>query len=1128
MVISAVSGLVVAVPKSPVAAAAEVGDITTVGGIRWGYSGNGGGPRAPQLNYPFSIARSAQGDTYFADVESHVVRKISAPGVTSTVAGDGAGYDSFGDSWAPPGYSGDGGPATEAKLRDPFGVALDSQGNLYIADNGNNAIRRVDAGTGVIATIAGTGTYGYTGNGGPATEATLGSPVSVAIDGNDNVYFSEFNNHVVRKVDTATGVISVVAGSGVSGFAGDGGPATAAELASPEGIAFDGAGNLHIADYYNSVIRRVDALTGVITTVAGTPQSTGLAAGDGGPATEAVLFGPFWVAFDEADQLYISSHRANTVRRVDSAGIITTIAGTGGRGYSGDGGPATQATLKNPLGILVDGEWLYIADSYNDVIRRVGLASGTITTSAGHTGWSAEGLTARLAAFNYPHSVVVDAAGNAYVADTYDNTVRRISAATGIVTTVAGNGITDGRTRAGTFSGDGGPATEAGLHFPTALALDDQGHLYIADRANYRIRRVDLATGVITTVAGTGDRGYAGDGGPATDAMLDDVEGLAVDGDGALFIADNGNNRVRMVDPTGIITTFAGTGAWGYSGDDGAATAATLRGPAGVAVDPGGNVAIADSASNVVRGVRRSDGIIDTIAGTGTAGYGGDGGTATAAQLSRPAAVAFDDGGNLYITEASNSTVREVDAATGLIATVAGNGTAGYTGDDGPAAEAQLNEPLGVGVDPGGNLFVVDSANNAVRYVLRNAWIRVAPSTLFGFRRSSGYVADPVNTATGNFTTAHVDLDFTVDGLDWSRTYNSRNPDAGALGPGWSAGFDATALELPTGDVAVTDWDGRRVSFVRDGSTYVRPEEFFADLTKNPDGTLALHHDDGREEHFDQAGRLVWRRHWDGQGVTLAYSDGRLATASHNAGVSLTFIYTGLRLTGLVASDGRQVSFGYTDGNLTSVTDAAGGVTTYGYDAGDRLDRITDADGVVVVESTYDALGRVVGQTTPSGDALTFTYDDATGITTVAYAATGSVSRYAHDHQGRLTSITDAHGQTLTKSYDSAGNLIALTDRRGAALTQTFDDRGNVLTRSSPEGVSESFTYDASNRLSSGTAGQSSTTTFTYEGAQRIPSTVVDAGGQATAYTVDADGLVTSATDADGVVATSATTTGAA
>lgn len=1117
VVISAVSGLAVVVPTPPVAAATEVGDITTVGGIRWGYSGNGGGPRSPQLNYPFSIARSAQGDTYFADVESHVVRKVSASGVTSTVAGDGAGYDSFGDSWAPPGYSGDGGPATEAKLRDPFGVALDSHGNLYIADNGNNAIRRVDADTGVITTVAGTGAYGYSGNGGPATQAALRSPVSVAIDGDDNVYFSEFNNHVVRKVDASTGVIGVVAGSGVSGFAGDGGPATAAELASPEGIALDGAGNLHIADYDNSVIRRVDASSGVITTVAGTPQSTGLAAGDGGPATEAILFRPFWVAFDEADQLYVSSHLGNTVRRVDSAGIITTIVGTGARGYSGDGGPATQATLKNPLGILVDGPWLYVADSYNDVIRRVELSTGTITSWAGRSGWSAEGLSAGVAAFNYPHSVVADAAGNAYVADTYDNTVRRISATTGIITTVAGNGITDGRTRAGTFSGDGGPATEAGLHFPTALALDHQGHLYIADRANYRIRRVDLATGVISTVAGSGDRGYAGDGGPATAAMLDDVEGLAVDADGTVFIADNGNNRVRMVDPAGTITTFAGTGAWGYSGDGGAATAAALSGPAGLAVDADGNVAIADNFNDVVRGVRRSDGTIATIAGTGTAGYSGDGGAATAARLSGPAAVAFDDGGNLYVTETANSTVREVDAVTGVIATVAGNGTAGYTGDEGPAAEAQLNDPLGVAADPGGNLFVVDSANNAVRYVLRHAWVRVAASTLFGFRRSSGYVADPVNTATGNFTTATVDVDFIVDGLDWSRTYNSRNPDAGALGPGWSAGFDATAVELPGGDVAVTDWDGRRVTFVRQGSTYVRPEEFFADLTKKPDGTLALVYDDGREEYFDQAGRLVGRRSWDGQEVTLAYADGRPVSASHNAGVSLTFAYTGPRLTGLVASDGRQVSFGYTNGKLTSVTDAAGGVTTYGYDAGDRLDRITDADGVVVVQSTYDALGRVVAQTTPSGDAIAFSYDDATGITTVASAATGSVSRYAHDHQGRLRSITDAHGQALTKSYDSAGNLVALTDRRGAALTQSFDDRGNVLTRSSPEGVSESFTYDASGRLSSVTDGQSSTTTFAYEGAERLPSTVVDAGGQATTYAVGADGLVTSITDADGV-----------
>ena len=375
----------------------------------------------------------------------------------------------------------------------------------------------------------------------------------------------------------------------VGDFGGDGGPAIQAQLDAPTGVAVDGAGNLYIADCDNSRIRKVDSI-GTITTIAG----GGGFGEDGGPATQARLNLPNGVAVDSAGNLYIADTNNDRIRKVDSAGTITTIAGTGEQGFGGDGGPATQARLNYPYGVAVDGAGnLYIADRYNNRIRRVD-STGTITTIAGteKRGFSGDGGPAIQAPLFLPTGVAVDGAGNLYIADQYNHRIRKVDS-TGTITTIAGTGERR-------FGGDGGPAIQAQLDAPSGVAVDEAGNLYIADWSNARIRKVD-GTGTITTIAGTGERGFGGDGGPATQAQLDDPTGVAVDGAGTLYIADQYNHRIRRVDSTGTITTIAGTGELGFGGDGGPAIKAQLDDPTGVAVDGAGTLYIADASNHRIR-----------------------------------------------------------------------------------------------------------------------------------------------------------------------------------------------------------------------------------------------------------------------------------------------------------------------------------------------------------------------------------------------------------------------------------------------------------------------------------------------------------------------------------------------
>ena len=396
-------------------------------------------------------------------------------------------------------------------------------------------------------------------------------------------------------VRSRPGVITTVAGNGEPGYSCDNGPACAARLNEPKGLALDGKGNLYIADAENHVVRKVDLASGLITTVAGRPETGNGAGGPAGFHAPAEDEDPF------ADPPASKSEKF--VQVADLSGTVRYVVGAAKAGrFGGDGGPATQATL------------------------------------------------------NFPGAVAADRQGNLYVADTMNHRIRKVDATTGVMTTIVGTGQHR-------CSGDGGPATAAALNEPAALAVDDRGNLYIADQSNNRVRKVDLNTGTITTVAGTGETGYTGDGMPATEAGLSGPSGLVLGPDGALYIADTFSGRIRRVDPeTGMIGTVAGDGGeYRFSGLPNEFSTSLSR-PYGIALDGAGNILLTDSDSHLIRRWDRKKKIITRLAGSGQAQFGGDGGDPLNGSLNYPFGVVVDDAGNVYIADTFNHRVRLIAA----------------------------------------------------------------------------------------------------------------------------------------------------------------------------------------------------------------------------------------------------------------------------------------------------------------------------------------------------------------------------------------------------------------------------------------------------------------------------------
>jgi len=663
---------------------AQSGTITTIAGISPPVSGTAATTQA--IGPPSSVRPDGAGGFYFSSSLQNRVYRVAPNGTLTVVAGTGA----FG-------FSGDGGPATSARLASPLGLALDTAGNLFIADYDGARIRKVTP-NGVITTVAGNGLSAFGGDGGPATQAGIG-PTDVAVDAAGNLFIADNDNHRVRKV-TPNGVITTLTGNGIAAFTGDGGLASAAQVANPRGVAVDSAGNVFIADYDNNRIRKIST-DGLISTVAG--NGTFAFSGDGDLATLAGL-SPTNVAVDGAGNIFIADYDNHRIRKVVTAGTITSIAGTGVLGFSGDNGIGTSAQLAFPVGVAIDTAGnVLIADSRNERIRRVN-SVGFIATVAGNGLGQAlgDGGSATLARLIQPSDVAVDSAGNVFIADALNDRVRKVTPG-GIITTIAGNGTSG-------FSGDGGPATSAQLSAPNQVVLDGAGNLFIAEYKNGRVRKVS-PNGVITTVAGDGSFLFNGDGVLATAAGIGPV-GIAIDAAGNLFIADWDNERIRKVGTDGRITTVAGTGIPGFSGDGGAAVSAQISSPICVDVDSAGNLYICDYDNARLRKVT-PNGVITTHAGNGSFAFSGDGGPAVSAGLA-PAGVAVDASGNVFIADYDNNRIRRVSAAT--ITTVAGGGPEGAIGD-GPATSAYVNGPSGIALDSSGNVFVAEGGSSRVRKV---------------------------------------------------------------------------------------------------------------------------------------------------------------------------------------------------------------------------------------------------------------------------------------------------------------------------------------------------------------------------------------------------------------------------
>ena len=664
-----------------------------------------------------------------------------------------------------------GGPNNLAALSSsigyPVAVAQDASGNTYIADSYlSSQVLKVSS-AGVVTVVAGNGTFGYSGDAGPATNATLNRPQGLFIDKSGNIFIADTENAIVREVVAGTGNIQTVAGTpGINGYAGDGGLATSAQLDYPTGIVVDNQGDIFIADTDNSIIREVVAATGDIKTVAGTPGMTGYS-GDGASATSALLDLPQGVFVDGSGNIFIADTFNSVIREVTAAnGEIQTIAGVqydfaSVCNDSGDGGPAASAQLCLPSGVSLDNSGnILVADTENFVIRAINISTaqvtvagvviqpGDIQTVAGTpatAGFAGNGGLATSAELNYPNGMIVDTSNNIYIADTENFVIREVTASTGNIQTFAGNNTLG-------YSGDGGPATDAELNGPGAVFADASGNVFVADTDNSTIRLVNTGSSSVTfagitippgdiqTIAGDGTAGYSGDAAAAISAELNYPSGVFLDSQGDVFIADTANSAVReVIAATGIIQTVAGTpGTAGFSGDGSVATSAKLANPYGVLVDASGNIYIADTDNSAIRVVNTSaapitvagiviqPGTIQTVAGTPTLTCDdsnspacGDGGPATSAYLNFPAGLALDSSGNIFIADTFDDAIREVSASSGNIQTVAGTiGVPGYSGDNGPATSAQIDEPYGVFVDSSADIFIADSDNAAIREVV--------------------------------------------------------------------------------------------------------------------------------------------------------------------------------------------------------------------------------------------------------------------------------------------------------------------------------------------------------------------------------------------------------------------------
>ncbi|MFN7921495.1 MAG: hypothetical protein U0Q16_15440 [Bryobacteraceae bacterium] len=638
---------------------------------------------------------------------------------------------------------GNGGPAAQALVAAPTAVAADRLGNVFFNDSASGlrvvrqsgiveqfgppvlgpllaepsgtllaggplALIRLSADGKQPSLVAGNGRSQHSGDDGPATAAGIGFISGIARGNDGTLYISDALNHVVRKIDPTGKITTIVGRAGNRGSSGDNGAGTQALLYLPGPLALDGDENLYIGDTGNSVVRKLDK-AGMITRVAGdgfffTPEI--------GPANRTSFGIISDLQYDGQGNLLIAdSYFDVVVKLAIGASTVSFFAGNTNTGFSGDGGPASGGLLYSPSALAINGTTVYIADSGNDRIRRV--ADSSISTLAGRSHFDGDGQQANKALLNVPFSVALDGQGNVYVSDTGNQRVRKITP-TGVITTIAGNGQTGS-------GADGASATSSRLYNPGPIVADGSGNIIFADRSNYRVRKIS-PTGAISTILGNGTRGDKAESVPGTSAQIGNIDGLAIDSTGIIYAADTSFHKVRKVTADGTVSTVAGTGTRGFTGDGALATAAQLDTPRGLAIDKDGALIIADSGNGRIRKVTMA-GTISTIAGSGTAGPVNDGASATAVSVGTVRGIVGDAAGNLFVSSFTLGRVFRI-STDGKIFTVAGGRLPdpidGTMGDGGPATNAGLWGPSGLAINRDGDIFFTDSLAQRVRRLAIN------------------------------------------------------------------------------------------------------------------------------------------------------------------------------------------------------------------------------------------------------------------------------------------------------------------------------------------------------------------------------------------------------------------------
>lgn len=655
------------------------------------------GPGASALFWqPKGVTRDSLGNLYVADTFNHIIRKITPNGRVTTLAGS-------------PGVVGSAdGPGSEARFYLPYDLTVDLSGNLYIADQYNHTIRKLTS-EGVVTTLA--GRVGGQTSGSPdgaGAAARFFYPAGVTVDSGGNVYVADWGHRTIRKV-TPAGVVTTLAGTtGVIGAVD--GFGSAAQFRAPFSVAVDKLGNVFVADRDDHTIRRVTS-GGVVTTVAGL---NGISGFNDGTGSTARFSSPVGVAVDAADNVYIAEYGTSTVRKMTSGGVVTLLSGVFGS-PGGTDGPKGVARFSSPEALTVaeDGV-VFVADTFNNAIRRIA-TNGSVTTVAGTISsvGSTDG-TASEARFYSPSGVDVDASGTLYIADTANHTIRKISGAGNVSLLAGAAGVT------GSVNGPGGAAR---FRYPDGLAVDGAGNVYVADTDNHTIRKI-TAAGVVATLAGSAG-GFGSTNGAGAIARFSSPRGVAVDRFGNVYVADAGNHLIRKITSDGTTTTLAGS-AGIFGSVDGNGTAARFAQPCDVAVDAAGNVYVADYDNSIIRKIS-SAGAVTTLAGVGGSEGMADG-KGSVARFRHPYRVAVDGGGFVYVTDVGHPAVRRI-SPEGVVTTLAGG--AGNEGvADGRGFSAQFLQPLGIAVDGQGTVYVTDSNNTIRRGVIPGPTYTVAPRSL--------------------------------------------------------------------------------------------------------------------------------------------------------------------------------------------------------------------------------------------------------------------------------------------------------------------------------------------------------------------------------------------------------------